>query len=159
MSTTVNVNVQQKGHGLFIRTIYFLCIGWWAGYFWLSLGFSLCMLIVTLPLGLAMLNRLPQVLTLRPAGTQTQTQVSVNTAIAGGAGAMGMAQTVNVNVNISGTRQTNFLIRALYFLFIGWWAGWFWANLGYLLCIMLVTLPIGLMMLNRLPMVLTLRKN
>ena len=130
MNTMVNVNIQQKGHGLLIRTLYFLFIGWWAGYFWLSIGFGLCMLIVTLPLGLAMLNRLPQVLTLRPAGMQTQANVSVNTAVTGMPGAMSMAQTVNIHVNVGGTRQTNFLIRALYFLFIGWWAGWFWANVG-----------------------------
>ncbi len=159
MNTTVNVNVQQKGPGFLIRALYFLFIGWWLGYFWLSLGFGLCMMIITLPLGLAMLNRLPQVLTLRSAGTQTQTNVSVATMAAGMPGAMSMSQTVNVNINVSGIQQTNFLVRALYFLFIGWWAGWFWANVGYFLCVMIITLPIGLMMLNRLPMVLTLRKN
>lgn len=165
-STVVNVNVQQKGPGLLIRAIYFLFIGWWLGYFWLWLGFFLCGLIVTLPLGLAVLNRLPQVLTLRPAGTDAQTSVAVSTttmaaspAIPGTPGAMTMAQTVNVNVTVGGTRQINFLVRILYFLFIGWWVGLFWANLGYALCLLIVTLPVGLMMLNRLPMVLTLRKN
>lgn len=168
MSTNVNVNVQQskQGPGLFMRTIYFLFIGWWLGFFWLQLGYALCLLVVTLPLGLLMLNRLPQVLTLRPRSSMTSTNVSVSTTtMAGPAPAPGMpapamfSQTVNVNVNVGGIQQTNFLVRVLYFLFIGWWLGWFWANLGYFLCLLIVTLPIGLMMLNRLPMVITLRKN
>jgi uncharacterized membrane protein YccF (DUF307 family) len=98
-----------------------------------------------------MLNRLPQVLTLRSSGTSTNVNMtSVSMA--------GMSVN-NVNVNIGSTQQYSFLLRAIYFLFIGWWAGYIWAWLGYLCCISIVLLPIGLMMLNYLPMVLTLRKN
>lgn len=168
MNTNVNVNVQQpkQGPGLLIRAIYFLCIGWWLGFFWLQLGYALCLLVVTLPLGLVMLNRLPQVLTLRPRSSTTSTNVSVSTmTMAGPAPMPGMpapmtlSQTVNVNVSVGGAQQTSFLVRVLYFLFIGWWAGWIWANVGYALCLFVVTLPLGLMMLNRLPAVITLRKN
>ncbi|GLV58966.1 hypothetical protein KDH_57940 [Dictyobacter sp. S3.2.2.5] len=63
------------------------------------------------------------------------------------------------NVNVGGVRQTNFLMRALYFCAIGWWAGYFWACIGYALVCFIVTMPLGLMMLNRLPAVLTLSKN
>lgn len=71
-----------------------------------------------------------------------------------------MNMSTNVNVNVQQSKQgPGLLIRTIYFLCIGWWLGWFWANLGYFLCLLIVTLPIGLMMLNRLPMVITLRKN
>ncbi|GER90076.1 hypothetical protein KDW_42380 [Dictyobacter vulcani] len=60
-----------------------------------------------------------------------------------------------VNTN----NQTNFLVRVLYFCAIGWWAGYFWACVGYGLVCSIILMPIGLMMLNRLPAVLTLRKN
>jgi uncharacterized membrane protein YccF (DUF307 family) len=158
MQNTVNVNGQTgHSHGLLIRALYFICIGWWLGFFWLNLGFAFCTLIITLPLGLAMLNRLPQVLTLRSPSAAT-TNVSVSTvAVAGMGGAASFAQTVNVTVNTN--NQHNFLLRALYFLLVGWWAGYLWACLGYCCCISVVLLPVGLMMLNRLPAVLTLRKN
>src|SRR5437763_15854061 len=48
-AVNVNVNVQQKGPSLIVRTIYFLFIGWCLGFFWLNLGFTLCALVITLP--------------------------------------------------------------------------------------------------------------
>jgi len=160
-TTVVNVNVQHKGPGLFVRAIYYIFIGWWLGFFWLNLGFFLCFLVVTLPLGLIMLNRLPQVMTLRPAGTSTNVNVATTqVATSGAPGQPGqMVSVQNINVSVGGTQQMNFLVRAVYFVFVGWWAGYLWANLAYLLCLFIVTLPVGLIMFNRLPMILTLRRN
>src|SRR5204863_6660980 len=108
----VNVNVQQHQHGLFIRALYFLFIGWWAGLIWLNMVYFFIVTIIGLPIGLIMLNRLPLVLTLKPASQ------SVNINITG--------NTTNINIT-TGAQQTNFLLRALYFVFIGWWAGLAWA--------------------------------
>jgi uncharacterized membrane protein YccF (DUF307 family) len=157
MNTNINMNVQQPGHSLLIRGLYFVFVGWWAGLLWLNLGFFLCALIVTLPVGLIMLNRLPQVMTLKPAGTNTSVNVSTTTIQAGQYGQS--ITTQNINVSVGGTQQYSFLIRTLYFLFIGWWAGYIWANLAYLCCVLIVLLPVGIIMFDRLPMVLTLRKN
>jgi uncharacterized membrane protein YccF (DUF307 family) len=63
---------------------------------------------------------------------------------------------VQVNVGKTGT---NFLVRIIYFLFIGWWLGYLLALLSYFLCITVIGLPVGLAMLNRLPAVITLRRN
>jgi uncharacterized membrane protein YccF (DUF307 family) len=154
-STSVNVNIQQNSPGCLTRGLYYIFIGWWLGFLWLNLGFFLCFMIITLPLGLVMLNRLPQVLTLRPSGTSTN--VNVSSTMTQSSGSNVMMNTVNVNVN--GTVQYSFLVRALYYVFVGWWAGYIWAFLGYLCCLSIVLLPVGLLMLNRLPMVLTLRRN
>ena len=151
VNNIVQVSMNQKSHGLFVRALYFIFIGSWFGFIWLNIGFGLCALVVTLPLGLAMLNRLPKVLTLRSQGTSTNVQMtSVMTA--------GSVTNV-VNVNVGGTKQVSFLIRALYFVFIGGWVGYIWACIGYGICLTVLGLPLGLMMLNRLPAVLTLRKN
>ena len=167
MQQSVNVNIQtSKQHGFLSRAIYFCFIGWWLGFAWLNVGYALCVTVIGLPIGLAMLNRLPRVLTLRPSSAGT-TSVNVSTtsvAQPSQPGVPGAApifmQTVNVNVNVgNGNGQQNFLIRALYFVCIGWWLGYTWALIGYALCMMIVTLPIGLIMLNRLPAVITLRKN
>jgi uncharacterized membrane protein YccF (DUF307 family) len=139
----VNVNIQQKQHGMFIRILYFIFIGSWAGFFWLNLGYFFCFTVIGLPLGLVMLNRLPTVLTLRPTTQQVNVTVTGNT----------------TNINIGGAQQRSFLIRALYFVFIGSWVGYLWAVFGYCLCLLIITMPVGLMMLNRLPAVITLRNN
>ena len=62
----VNVNIQQHQHGLFVRALYFIFIGWWAGLIWLNVGYFFVLTIIGLPLGLVMLNRLPTVMTLKP---------------------------------------------------------------------------------------------
>lgn len=151
VNNVVQVNVNHGGPGFFVRALYFIFIGWWAGFFWLNLGFALCLFVITLPLGLVMLNRLPQVLTLRPQGKSTSVQMTT-VMTAGGV-------TNVVNVNVGSTKQLNFFIRALYFVFIGTWVGYLWACIGYGICLTVLGLPLGLMMLNRLPAVLTLRKN
>lgn len=156
MQNNINVNVQQRGPGFVMRAFYFLFVGWWLGYIWLCIGFGLCALIITLPLGLMMLNRLPQVMTLKQSGTSTTVNVNtVSVQQAGGSSVM----VQNVNVSVGGTQQQNFLIRAIYFLLVGWWAGYIWANLAYACCLTLILLPVGVMMFDRLPLVLTLRRN
>ncbi|HEX6557095.1 MAG TPA: hypothetical protein VF026_30310 [Ktedonobacteraceae bacterium] len=155
MQQNVNVNIQTKQTSFIVRILYFLCIGWWLGFFWLNFSYFLCLTVIGLPLGLVMLNRLPQVLTLRPAGTATQVQVSSSASMMQGA----IVIQQNVNITIGGTQQLNFFVRALYFIFIGSWLGYIWAYTGYALCLFIVTIPLGLVMLNRLPAVLTLRKN
>lgn len=156
--TNVNVSVGQKGPGFLIRAIYFVFIGWWLGFFWLNLGFALCALIITLPLGLLMLNRLPQVITLRQSSEGNTTSVNISTVnVHPGMGAPGIA-VQNINVTVGGSGQHSFFVRAIYYIFIGCWIGYIWACIGYFCCLTILLLPVGIMMLNRLPAVLTLRK-
>ena len=126
-----------------MRALYFIFIGWWAGLFWLNMGYFFVLTVIGLPIGLMMLNRLPTVLTLKPASQQ------VNINITGGV----------TNINIGGAQQVSFLIRAVYFVFIGWWAGLLLAWAAYALFVLVVTIPLGVMLLNLLPTVITLRKN
>lgn len=150
----VKVNIQNgKQRGFLSRALYFVFVGWWAGLIWLHIGFALCALVVTLPLGLAMLNRLPQVITLRPSSS-VATNMNVSSAMVQPGTMM-----QNVNITIGVNKQRSFLVRAIYFVFIGSWVGYLWALTGYALCCSFILLPVGLAMLNRLPAVLTLRKN
>jgi uncharacterized membrane protein YccF (DUF307 family) len=156
--SSINVSVQtgNTGPGFLTRALYFVFVGWWVGYLWLNIGFALCALIVTLPLGLIMLNRLPKVMTLRPSSSTVNVNTStVMTNVAPGFATM----TQNVNITVGGAVQRNFLLRAIYFIFIGSWLGYFWANVAYLCCATIVLLPVGIIMFDRLPTVLTLRKN
>jgi uncharacterized membrane protein YccF (DUF307 family) len=139
----VAVNVERPGPNFLLRVLWFILIGWWLGLIWLIVGYVLCVTIILLPIGLAMLNRLPQILTLRPVSQHTTVFVSTGT----------------VKVNVEGQQQLNFLLRAIYFVCIGFWFGFIWALTGYILCVTIVLMPVGLVMLNRLPAVLTLRRN
>lgn len=153
-AVNVNVNARQGANGC-VRAIYFVFVGWWLGFWCLEIGFLLCMLIFTLPLGLMILNRLPQIMTLKPSAQTVQTNVNVTSAV----GAAGVTNAVNVNVNVTGVQQRSMLIRAIYYIFVGWWVGYIWASLAYFMCLSILGLPLGIVMLNYLPAVLTLRRN
>jgi len=153
-AVNINMNAQQQNNGC-VRALYFVFIGWWLSFWCLQVGFFLCALIVTLPLGLMILNRIPQIMTLKPSRQTVQTNVNVTSV--GGAG--GAVNVVNVNVNVTGVQQHPMLVRALYYIFVGCWAGYLWASLAYFLCLTILGLPLGIVMFNYLPAVLTLRKS
>jgi uncharacterized membrane protein YccF (DUF307 family) len=49
------------------------------------------------------------------------------------------------------------LVRVVWFVFIGWWVGAIATSLAWLCLITIILLPIGLMVINRLPSIVTLR--
>jgi uncharacterized membrane protein YccF (DUF307 family) len=136
------VNVQNNQPNPILRALWFIFIGWWAGLIWLHVAYVLCVSIIFLPIGLIMLNRLPTILTLRTSLRE----------------AIYADQYGRVGVSIGEPPQISFGARALYFLLIGWWLGYLWAIVGYALCFTLVLLPVGILMLNNLPAIVTLRR-
>lgn len=151
VAVNINMGAQKQTNGC-VRAIYFVFVGWWLSLFCLELGFLLCAFIITLPVGLIILNRIPQIMTLKPPTQKTETSISMTTGVGG-------ATTVNVNVSVTGPKQYPFIIRALYYIFIGCWVGYIWATIAYFFCLSILGLPLGILMLNLLPTVLTLRKN
>ena len=115
--TSVTITQQSGGTPFLIRAIWFLLIGWWLSGIVIAIGYVLCALIVTLPLGIYLLHRVPQVQTLRDRSTEFQTQV-VNGQIV---------------VREGRPRQLPFLIRAAWFLFAGLWLSSIWLSIAWLL--------------------------
>jgi uncharacterized membrane protein YccF (DUF307 family) len=75
-----------------------------------------------------------------------------------------MTGSTNVSVNVAGPQiiyqppsGPGFLVRALWFVFIGWYVGYFWIMLAAVLNSTIIGLPIGLRMFNAVPMVMTLK--
>jgi uncharacterized membrane protein YccF (DUF307 family) len=141
MSRNRNV-VQEPAVPFLLRVIYFFLFGWWATGVWINVAWFLNMTIIGLPLGAWMLNRVPQVLTLRPA----RRVVVANTR--GG----------EIEWRVGDLPQQPFLIRALYFVLVGWWLSWLWANAAWIISATVIGLPLGIWMFDRLPAVTTLMR-
>lgn len=136
MSTIV---VQERGPNILLRAVYFIVIGIWLSGVWATVAWVLCVTIIGLPPGLWMLNRLPQVTTLQPQRNDLVITTS------------GTAYRQNVS-------QRSFPVRALYFVLVGWWFSALWLTVAWALCTVIIGLPFGFWMFNRVPAVITLAR-
>lgn len=137
MTTTYNRPVREIP--FLLRVIWFFLLGWELAAIWILAAWFFNLTIIGLPLGLWMINRVPQVLTLKSQGGDYLVD-----------GKTGQRM-------YSSQRQVAWPLRALYFVFVGWWASLLWAALGWLLCLTIIGLPLGILMLHWLPFVTTLR--
>jgi uncharacterized membrane protein YccF (DUF307 family) len=112
-----------------VRAVWFIFIGWWLSAVAIGVAYFLCAIIIGIPLAFMLFNQLPAILTLRPRSAG-------RTAYAG--------------------EQLPLWIRAVWFIFIGWWLGALYMSVAWALCVILITLPIGLWMFNRVGAVMTL---
>jgi len=85
-----------------------------------------------------MLNRTPIVLTLRIPRGYTVTELQ--------------------DGSYQSASQRSWLVRLIYFVFIGWWFSLGWSLVAWFLCVTIIGLPLGVLMLNRLPAVTTLMR-
>jgi uncharacterized membrane protein YccF (DUF307 family) len=129
---------------LLLRVIYFLLFGWWFTGVWINVAWVLNVTVIGLPLGLLMLNRVPQVLTLKPVPSVLEATVQDGKV---------------VYLKHTGVPQRSWVIRLVYFIFIGWWLSLIWSNVAWFLCAIIVGLPLGIWMFNRLPAVTTLMRS
>ena len=53
--------------------------------------------------------------------------------------------------------EPSFLLRAVWFIFIGWWLSALAIGVAYFLCAIIIGLPLAFMIFNQLPAILTLR--
>ena len=142
--TTNSYVRESSGFPFILRVLWFIFIGWHVTFWWVLAAWLLNLTIIGMPLGLWMLNRVPLVLTLR-----TQRTYAVGETRSDGA----------VEWHAQGVRQNPFILRATYFVLIGWWFSLVWSLLGWLLCVTIIGLPLGVLMLNRLPEVTTLMRH
>ena len=134
---------RRQGPPFLVRVLWYLFIGWWLTGISLALGYLAAITIVGLPLAFWIFNRTGTLLTLRPRP-----------------GTVSVSHDGGVTVVESGHReQRSLLLRVVYFVLVGWWAALIWMTIAYFLCLTILLLPVGLMMLNRLPEVFTLHRN
>ncbi|MFN4293592.1 MAG: YccF domain-containing protein [Thermoflexales bacterium] len=127
---------QTSRPGCVLQILWFAFIGWWLGALWVVAAWVLCLTVIGLPLGAAMLNNVPQVMALRG---RRLVQVSPDG-------------------RVSDAPQVNFFIRAIYFLLIGWWLSAIWMAVAYTLCMTIIGLPLGFWMFDLTPALVTLKR-
>jgi uncharacterized membrane protein YccF (DUF307 family) len=140
-----NVTVEtRKNPGCLVQILWFAFIGIWLGQIWMIAAWILMVTIIGLPLGVAMLEKIPFIIALRREpvdvkifrqadGTLVQREVAIP--------------------------QVNFILRALYFILIGWWFSALWMEVAYALCCSVIGLPIGFWMFDLTPAIVSLKRS
>ncbi len=141
-SSTVTVPPRDQGPGCLIRILYFIFVGLWLGGIVTIAAWVLNITIIGLPLGLWLLNRLPQIMTLKPAPIQGKVTIVDGKVI----------------YRQSTLPARPFLLRALYFLLIGWWFSLIWLIMAWLLTGLSLGLglPLAFWMFDQVPALTTL---
>jgi len=138
---TVVVETKQ-GPGCLIQILYFFLVGWWLGQIWIGVAWFLMVTIIGIPIAVKMLNHLPQIIALRGYATTVALKEVDGTLVA----------------EKGSTPQHNLLLRALYFVLIGWWFSAIWMEVAYWLCMTIIGLPVGFWMFDRVPAVVSLHR-
>ena len=134
--TTFAVTEAKDGPAMWVRALWFVFVGWWLTGIVSFVAWLALVTIIGLPLGIWLINRIPTALTLRPRTSLVYAWTD----------AYGRTQT-----SIRAIEQPQWWIRGLWFLFVGWWLSGLVMLLGYMLVIMIVTLPLAVMVFNRVP--------
>ena len=113
-----------------VRALWFVFIGWWATPVVVNVAWFLNATILLIPLGIKLINLVPTVLSLAEPRSLEELEAAHG--------------------------QSNLLLRAAYFVLVGWWLSWLWANLAAFLAVTVVGLPVAFWMFNRLPYVTSL---
>lgn len=135
---------EERGPGCLIRLLYFIFVGLWLGGIVTLVAWVLNVTIIGLPLGLWLIHRLPAIMTLKPVRRQTQVVVANG----------------RVYLRQSDLPQYPFILRALYFLLIGWWFSLIWMGTAWLLTGLSLGLglPLAFWMFDQVPFVTTLAR-
>jgi len=127
--------VLRQQPGCLIQILWFVFIGFWLGALAIGVAYVLLLLVVTIPVGIALLNRVPQLIALRQPDRLVTAYGEVK------------------------VRQHNFFLRALWFLFVGWWLAAGGLAVAYLLCASILGMPLGFLIFDWVPGMLTLRRS
>ncbi len=120
---------------LVIRAVWFFFVGWWLGLIWTVFAWLFNVSLIFLPMGAWMLNRIPQIMTLRTPQPRAVMQ--------GGA-------------LVPRPNHIPWPLRGIWFLVIGSWASLLWMMLAWALSATLILMPISFWMFDRVPTITTL---
>lgn len=135
MSAPRDEFVTVEPPNLVVRVIWFILVGWWLTGILSAVAWAINATVIGLPLGLWIINRLPFVATLRPPGS---------------------LYWVDEGILRNATEQRTFLLRAVYFILVGWWLSGLWMAVAYVLLLSIIGMPGAFWMYGRIGAVTTL---
>ena len=141
---TVVVTQQKKGPGCLVQLIWFILVGSWLSLLAVALAWLLMATIVGIPLGIAIINKLPKIVALREPGED---------------GLLIIVAGDTTVVTTAGVTQHSFLVRAIWFVLIGLWFSGVWMSIAWLLCCTIIGMPLGFKMFDMTPTVLSLHRS
>ena len=115
---------------ILVRAVWFIFVGWWLTGLWLSVAWLLNVTNIGIPLGIKMINKVPFVLSLKRRDPLVAAR--------------------------NGGSQYSLPVRAVWFVFVGWWASGVWTGVAYTLTVTIVGIPLAVWMYNKLPFVVSL---
>jgi uncharacterized membrane protein YccF (DUF307 family) len=133
----------RQGPGFLARAVWFIFVGWWLTAFMIVVAYALALSILGLPFAFYLFNRIPAFLTLRGRSKTYQVETTAD----------GRRYLTSTN-----TEQLPIWLRAIWFVLVGFWLGAFWMAAAYVLCVLIVTMPFGIAMFNRVGAVMTLMR-
>jgi uncharacterized membrane protein YccF (DUF307 family) len=134
---------KRAGPHILVRVVWYFLVGWWLTAIAMTIAWLAAIVIVGLPLSFWLVNRIPTVLTLRPRREQYLMVLGVD----------GVARMQKV-----ATEQSSVLVRIVYFVLVGWWLSALWMGISYVLMLTILGIPLGMMMVNRIPFVFSLHR-
>lgn len=133
----------KQNPGCLLQILWFAFIGIWLGQAWMVVAWIFMVTIIGIPIGVAMLNMLPKVIALR----EPTRRVLVRTGSSG-----------EITQREVEPPQVNIILRALYFILIGWWFSALWMEAAYAVSLTIIGLPVGFWMFDRVPLILSLKQ-
>jgi uncharacterized membrane protein YccF (DUF307 family) len=137
-----NVTVKVKQHNIIVRAIYFLLVGWWFGLIVAFFGWFLYATVIGAPLGIKVLNAVPGSISLHAR----EKDVKV------------FRDEDGYTVKQVRKEQRKWWVRVLWYPF-GLVLSFFAILLAWLLCVFLVTMPLGVMLFNKIPAIASLYRS
>lgn len=125
---------------LLVRAAWFLLVGWWLTGIWLGAAWLLIVTVVFAPVGVKLINYVPMVVSLKRRRVSNRI----------------VTEEGEYRLESSATDQLPLLVRAVYFVLIGWWASLVWMGVAYLFTLTILGLPIAIWMYGKLPFVASL---
>ena len=134
----------KKNPGCLVQILWFAFIGWWLGQAWITVAWIAMVTVIGIPLGVWMLDRLPKAVALREHSRKVRISVRKD----------GSIERREIEPG-----QVFILFRIVYFFFIGWWLTALWMEAAYWFCMTVIGLPVGFWMFDRVPALLSLRRD
>ena len=141
VQTPQMVIAPRQGPGFLARAVWFVLVGWWLTAVVIAVAYVLALSILGLPFAFYLFNRIPAFLTLRGRSKTYQVETAAD----------GRRYLTSANIE-----QRPMWMRAIWFICVGFWFGAIWMAVAYVLCVLIVTMPFGIAMFNRVGAVMTL---